>query len=110
MNSNNQKYFEVNKVTWNKKVAIHAKSNMYDTETFKNGKSSLKCYEKTVLGNLENKSLLHLQRHFGQDTLSWSRLIAKCTGVDFSDAGINFVKELNKDLKLDAKFIGSNVL
>ncbi|MBT8303654.1 MAG: class I SAM-dependent methyltransferase [Bacteroidia bacterium] len=103
-------YFEVNKETWNKKVSVHAKSEMYDLNAFKAGKSSLKSYELEALGDVSGKSLLHLQCHFGQDTMSWSRLGAKCTGIDISDEGIKLAKELNEELGLDAQFVCCNVL
>jgi 2-polyprenyl-3-methyl-5-hydroxy-6-metoxy-1,4-benzoquinol methylase len=107
---NNDKYFEVNKTTWNEKVNIHAKSDMYDMEAFKKGKSSLMAYEQRALSDVKGKSLLHLQCHFGQDTLSWSRLGAKCVGVDLSDEGIALAKKLTAELKLDTDFICCNVL
>jgi len=103
-------YFETNRETWNKKVDIHAKSDFYDLENFKKGASSLKPYELNALGDVKGKSLLHLQCHFGQDTLSWSRLGAKCTGVDLSEKGIALAKQLNTELQLDAEFICCNVL
>lgn len=103
-------HFEVNRQTWNEKVKIHSKSDMYDLEAFKKGKSSLMPYELKALANVKGKSLLHLQCHFGQDTLSWSRLGAKCTGVDLSDEGIALATSINEDLKLDAKFVCCNVL
>ena len=106
----NTNYFEVNKATWNKKVAIHAKSDMYAMEAFKSGKSSLMSYELKALGNVDKKSLLHLQCHFGQDTLSWARLGAKCVGVDLSDEAVKLAKQLNEELGLDAKFVCCNVL
>ena len=106
----NTNYFEVNKATWNKKVAIHAKSDMYAMEAFKSGKSSLMSYELKALGNVDKKSLLHLQCHFGQDTLSWARLGAKCVGVDLSNEGVKLAKQLNEELGLDAKFVCCNVL
>ena len=105
-----QKYFDVNKSTWNEKVKIHAKSEMYDLEAFKKGKSSLMPYELDALGNVSGKSLLHLQCHFGQDTLSWSRMGAKCVGVDLSDEGVRLAQELNNELNLDAEFVCCNVL
>ena len=104
------KYFTTNKATWNEKVTIHAKSEMYNLKAFKQGKSSLMSYETQALGNVSGKSLLHLQCHFGQDTLSWSRLGATCTGVDLSDEGIKLAKSLNEELKLDANFVCCNVL
>ncbi len=106
----NKDYFETNKNTWNEKVKVHAKSEMYHLDDFKKGKSSLMPYELKALGDVNGKSLLHLQCHFGQDTLSWSRLGAKCTGVDLSDEGIKLAKQLNEELKLDANFICCNVL
>lgn len=92
----NKKYFKTNKDTRNNKVKVHAESNMYDLEAFKNGKSSLMSYELDALGNVSGKSLLHLQCHFGQDTLSWSRMGVRCTCVDLSDEGIKLAKALNE--------------
>jgi len=106
----NNEYFKINKATWNEKVNIHAKSDMYNLEAFKEGKSSLMSYELKALANVKEKSLLHLQCHFGQDTLSWSRLGAKCVGIDISDEGIILAKQLNNELNLDAEFICCNVL
>lgn len=103
-------YFEVNRKTWNEKVKIHSKSDMYNLEAFKNGKSSLMAYERNALGDVKGKSLLHLQCHFGQDTLSWSRMGATCVGVDLSDEGIALATALNDELKRDAMFVCCNVL
>jgi SAM-dependent methyltransferase len=104
------KYFEINKNTWNEKVKVHAKSDMYNLEAFKKGKSSLKPFELNALGKVKGKSMLHLQCHFGQDTLSWSRLGAKCVGVDISDEGVRVAQNLNRELSLDAEFVCCNVL
>lgn len=104
------KAFETNKETWNKKVAIHAASDFYFLDEFKRGKSSLNTYELNALGDVDGKSLLHLQCHFGQDTLSWSRMGAKCTGVDISEKAIELAEKLNTELGLDANFICCNVL
>jgi len=103
-------YFNTNKDTWNKKVKAHSEGDFYNLKKFKKGASSLNDYEKHALPNVKGKSLLHLQCHFGQDTLSWSRLGAKCTGVDLSDQGIKLAESLNKELNLDAKFVCCNVL
>ncbi len=102
--------FEINRNTWNTKVNIHAQSDFYDLANFKNGKSSLNKYELQALGNITGKSILHLQCHFGQDTLSFSRMGAKCTGVDISDEGIKLAKQLKSELMLDASFVRCNVL
>jgi SAM-dependent methyltransferase len=105
-----QKEFNTNRETWNEKVAVHAASEFYDLEGFKKGAESLKTYEIEALGDVSGKSLLHLQCHFGQDTLSWARRGAKCTGVDISDEGIELARSLNNELGLDAEFVCCNVL
>ena len=102
--------FQTNRETWNKKVAIHAKSSFYDLEAFKKGKSSLNSFELEALGDVSGKSLLHFQCHFGQDTLCWSRMGAKCTGVDISEEAIKLARNLNNELQQDAKFVCCNVL
>ncbi|OUR94405.1 SAM-dependent methyltransferase [Flavobacteriales bacterium 34_180_T64] len=103
-------FFNINKATWNEKVKVHANSEMYDMKAFMAGNSSLMSYEINALGDVNGKSLLHLQCHFGQDTLSWSRLGAKCVGVDISDEGIKLAQKINKELQLDARFECCNVL
>lgn len=106
---NFQKAFKLNQETWNKKVAIHAKSAFYDIERFKTGKSSLNTFELNTLGDVSGKKILHLQCHFGQDTFSLSRLGAYCTGVDFSEEAIALAQKLNNELNLNAQFVCCNV-
>lgn len=103
-------FFEENKATWNKKVAVHTASDFYSVQDFLNGKSSLNSYELNALGNVSGKSILHLQCHFGQDTLSWSRMGAKCTGIDISDEAIKKANSLASTLQLPANFVCCNVL
>ncbi|WP_405250821.1 class I SAM-dependent methyltransferase [Dokdonia sp. Asnod3-C12] len=105
-----QDYFGTNKETWEKKVPIHAESSFYDVPSFLNGKSSLNSYELDALGDVNGKSLLHLQCHFGQDTLSWARMGALVTGVDISEEAITLSRKLNKQLGLSAAFVCCNVL
>lgn len=105
----NDKYFEINKNLWNGKTPIHIKSSFYDVEGFKNGKTSLNFPELEALGEVKGKSILHLQCHFGLDTLSLARMGAKVTGVDMSEKAIEAARLLNSELGLDAEFICSNV-
>jgi SAM-dependent methyltransferase len=106
---NNEKYFETNLKRWNELVKINVKSKSYDLEGFLTGKSSLFPIEVEEVGEVKGKTLLHLQCHFGMDTLSWARLGAKVTGVDFSDKAIELAKDLSNKLDIPAKFIFSNV-
>jgi 2-polyprenyl-3-methyl-5-hydroxy-6-metoxy-1,4-benzoquinol methylase len=104
-----QSYFEENKQSWNKRTVVHKDSAFYDLASFKKGKSSLNKIELEELGDVSGKSLLHLQCHFGMDTMSWARLGANCVGVDISDEAINLAIEINAELKLDAEFVCCNV-
>jgi len=104
------KAFSTNRETWNKKVPIHARSDFYNLAGFKKGASSLNSFELEALGDVRGKSILHLQCHFGQDTLSLQRMGAHCTGIDISDEAIKLARQLNDELKLDASFVCCNVL
>lgn len=104
-----EEYLRVNKSLWNGKTEIHVKSDFYDVESFKKGRSSLNYPELEALSDVKGKSLLHLQCHFGMDSLSWARLGAKVTGVDLSDKSIDTAISLNNELGLDAEFICSNI-
>lgn len=104
-----QHFFDENKNTWNLKTKEHTKSEFYNVEQFKKGTCSLNSFELSELGDVAGKSLLHLQCHFGLDTLSWSRRGAVCTGIDFSGEAIKFAKNLANELKLKTNFIECNV-
>lgn len=106
---NTDNYIELNKATWNKKTEIHVKSEFYDNTSFLNGKSTLNDIELQLLGDVSGKKILHLQCHFGQDSISLARLGAKVTGVDLSDKAIEKATEFAEKLNADAKFICSDV-
>ncbi len=72
-----EKYYDVNRKRWDELVAIHAASQEYDLEGFISRKNSLHSVELEALGDVSGSSLLHLQCHFGLDTLSWARLGAR---------------------------------
>lgn len=105
-----EKWFEANKEAWNKRTSVHIGSDFYDLEGFKNGESSLKHIELEELSDIDGKSFLHLQCHFGMDSLSWARIGAEVTGVDLSDKAIEEARKLNNELNLTAEFVCSNVL
>lgn len=104
-----ENYLQINKETWNKQVPVHLNSDFYKMEAFLNGKNSVPEIDLNLLGDIQGKSILHLQCHFGQDTLSLARLGADSTGIDLSDKAIEKAQELNKKLGLDAKFICCDV-
>jgi SAM-dependent methyltransferase len=102
-------YFEMNRVGWDQRVSAHFESKFYDVEGFLAGNTSLREIELEELGNVAGKRMLHLQCHFGMDTLSWVRQGAVCTGVDISPMAIQKARELAARTKLDAKFVCSDV-
>jgi len=102
-------YLALNKESWNKRTGHHVTSDFYAMDDFKAGKSSLMNIELDLLGDVKGKRILHLQCHFGQDSLSLARMGAKVTGIDLSDRAIATAKELNTELGLDAEFIVSDV-
>jgi SAM-dependent methyltransferase len=102
-------FFEANKELWNQRTAVHKDSSFYDVAGFKAGANALTPIELKEVGDVKGKTLLHLQCHFGLDSLSWARLGAEVTGVDLSDKAIKEAKKLNDELDLNAKFICCNV-
>ena len=100
---------ETNRRNWNERVPVHVASAFYDVAAFKAGRITLHDIERREVGDVAGKSLLHLQCHFGLDTMSWCRLGARTTGVDFSAAAIATARRLNAELGLSARFIESNV-
>ncbi len=104
------KFFEINKQTWNNKTPVHAVSKFYDGDAFAKARNSLNSYELNALPEVKGKSLLHLQCHFGQDSLSWAARGAEVTGVDISNVAISKASELSAELNIPADFVCCNVL
>jgi len=104
-----KKYYEANRRRWNELVDIHVNTSRYDVIGFIEGKCSLKKPELDALPNVRGMTLLHLQCHFGLDTLSWARLGAEVTGVDFSDTAILKAQKLAQALNINATFVCSNI-
>lgn len=103
-------HFAANRALWNARTELHYASAFYDVEAFVNGAGTLNAIELDLLGDVGGQQLLHLQCHFGQDTLSLARQGAHVTGLDLSDTSIVKARELAERCALDAVFIESNVL
>lgn len=89
-------YLKINKETWNKRTETHLTSEFYNVKGFLNGETSLREIELTELQDVKGKTLLHLQCHFGLDTLSWARKGAVVTGVDLSSEAIKQANHLKQ--------------
>lgn len=102
-------YLDSNRNLWDEWTIIHRDSDFYDVESFKAGTDRLKPFEIEEVGDVKGKSLLHLQCHFGLDTLAWARRGAEATGVDFSPIAIETAEELARELDIPARFWCSNL-
>ena len=102
-------YLDTNQQLWNAWTLLHETSEFYDLPGFKAGKSSLRPIERAELTYVAGRSLLHLQCHFGLDTLSWARKGAIVTGVDFSDQSIALAQSFSAELDIPATFVCSDV-
>ena len=89
--------FEANRQLWNQRTLVHKDSDFYDLAGFKRGDTALRNIELEELGEVKGKSLLHLQCHFGMDSLDWARRGAKVTGMDLSDEAIKTAVSLNEN-------------
>lgn len=102
-------YLRTNQSLWNQWTRIHEKSAFYDVEGFKAGRSSLNSLELEEIGDVAGKSLLHLQCHFGLDTLSWARLGADVVGVDFAEEAIGLARSLSEEMGVPARFVRAKI-
>jgi len=102
-------YLESNRELWNAWTRVHVKSKMYDVEGFRRGDNRLDEIVRAGVGDVRGKSLLHLQCHFGLDTLNWARLGARVTGADFSPEAIATARELANEVGLVANFVCANI-
>ena len=103
-------YLRLNREQWNRRTAVHLTSEFYDVDGWLAGKESLQAPELALLpADLTGLRVLHLQCHFGQDTLSLARRGAEVTGVDLSDAAIGAARELAERAGLAARFINCDL-
>lgn len=103
-------HFALNQAWWDAVVPIHEASRGYDRDGFLRGEKPLCPVELAELGPfVAGRTLLHLQCHFGMDTLSWARLGATVTGLDFSPAAIDAARRLVTDSGVAGQFVCANV-
>jgi len=98
-----------NRALWDDRVPVHATSDFYDVDGFKAGRSTLEPFEVEEVGPVAGLDLVHLQCHFGLDTLSWARLGARVTGLDISEVGVATAQDLADEVGIDADFVAGDV-
>ncbi|MXY86750.1 MAG: SAM-dependent methyltransferase, partial [Chloroflexi bacterium] len=102
-------YREANRARWDESGAVHDDSYFYCFERFLAGNTTLLPLDLNEVGSVAGKSLLHLQCHFGLDTLSWARLGAEVVGVDFAPSGVDTAREIADRAGLNAEFVESEL-
>ena len=105
-------YGAANRANWSERVAGHWEPDGYDAPGFIADPTRL---TRTVrldheyLGDLAGRALLHLQCHFGEDTLSWARLGAEVTGIDFSEEAIAAAERMSRESGTSGRFVVSEL-
>lgn len=104
-------FFDINRESWDERVGIHLtdQSGIYRIEAFKNGEDALGPIEGSEIGDVTGKRLLHLQCHFGMDSISLERRGAKVTALDFSPASLDAARNLAREVGSKVKFVEANV-
>ncbi|MBK8157720.1 MAG: class I SAM-dependent methyltransferase [Rhodospirillaceae bacterium] len=107
--SQHQETFAINQARWDEVVAIHVASPFYRVKEFLAGEDILLPIESAEIGDLRGKSLIHLQCHFGLDTLALARRGAQVTGLDFSANAIAAARDLAREARIEANFVEGNL-
>lgn len=103
-------YSNINQLYWDAKVPVHTQSDFYDLKGFLAGKNMLKKPELKLLQSLQERKLLHLQCHFGLDSLSIARMGFEVTALDFSKSAISQAQEISQQSRVEATFICADVM
>ena len=104
-------WFEINRRNWDERVPIHRRNatGSYAIEALRNGGEVLHGIEAAELGSVNGLDVVHLQCHFGVDSLALERLGARVTGLDFSPVAIATARELSREIGLPARFVEGNI-
>lgn len=97
---------QANLDNWNDRVPIHVDGyEVAEYVTNRDKLSRIVKFDRRYLGEVSGRTLLHLQCHIGTDTISWAKLGATVTGVDFSAPALDVARDLASRLELDATFV-----
>lgn len=98
-----------NRAMWDERVSIHVNSDFYDVAGFKGGRVGVRPFEVEEMGEVAGLDLVHLQCHFGIDTIEWARRGARVTGLDFSAPAIAAAARMAADMGIDARFVTADL-
>jgi len=106
----------LNRAHWNSVVPIHVASEFYNLSPLRAGRGRLYPIEEAELSRITPQGwrglrVLHLQCHFGADSLVLAQRGATVVGLDFSMPAITQARALATELGLDdlSRFVGANL-
>jgi SAM-dependent methyltransferase len=105
-------WLNLNRANWDERVPIHLNApDAYDLTPLRDGTARLDPIADAVLGPVKGLRVLHLQCHFGRDTLTIAREGAEVVGLDFSSPAIAAARDLAAALGLagQARFVEANL-
>ncbi len=99
----------LNRANWDERVAVHLRPGGYDLTPLRAGRGRLNAIEEAELGPVSGLRVLHLQCHFGKDSLILASRGAEVTGLDFSGTAIETARSLAAELRLSARFVHADL-
>src|SRR6187431_1062307 len=107
-------WLESNRAQWDERVPVHLASEFYDQSALRAGAGRLYPVEEAELplvvpNGWEGLRVLHLQCHFGADTLVLAQRGATVVGLDFSKPAVVAARLLAAEVGLSARFVQANV-
>ena len=91
----------LNRANWDERTLIHlSPTSDYDLASLRAGRGHLHAIEDAELGSVDGQRVLHLQCHFGADTLALAQRGASVVGLDFSGVAIEAARGLAAELGL----------
>jgi SAM-dependent methyltransferase len=109
-------WLDLNRANWDERVPVHVASEFYDQGTVRAGGSVLDPIAAAGVARLfpdglDGVRVLHLQCHFGSDTLSLVNSGATAVGLDFSRPAVEEARRMADELGVSdrARFVEANV-
>jgi SAM-dependent methyltransferase len=93
-------WHRANRANWDERVGVHLGPRGYDLSDLRAGLGKLNAIEEEELPPVKGKRVLHLQCHFGRDSLTLAQRGAEVVGLDFSAPAIAAARRLANELGL----------
>ena len=96
-------WLTANRENWDERVSVHLGAHGYDLTALREGHGKLGAIEERELPPVSGQRVLHLQCHFGKDTLILAQRGAEVVGLDFSAPAIEAAQTLAVQLGLSTR-------